>query len=363
MSARFGTFDSTIPIERASTPPAPWYVDPGFHDLEKRSVFRKTWQVVGRLDQLARAGDYISGECAGEPWVVVRSGDGELRAFFNVCRHHATCVASGDGNADRLVCPYHGWTYDLEGKLRKAPRMAGVQDFDRDRLGLVPMDVAAWGPFVFLRVERGGASLDDLMRPVDGKLNAGSLRFARRVEYELACNWKVYVDNYLDGGYHVEHLHRGLASQLDLDSYRTEIDGRVSLQLCGSPDGGSEGVAGDFSERIGEGAVYAFVYPNFMINRYGPIMDTNLVLPLGHDRTRVVFDYYFEPECSDEFIARSLAASDKVQEEDVDVCESVQRGLGSSAYDRGRYAPRVEQAAYHFHGLLAADVDAGAAAP
>jgi len=351
-------FDPAVPIERALTPPASWYTEPRFFEHERATVFRRTWQPAGRLDQLQNPGDYVAGEFAGEPFVVVRDGEA-LRAFFNVCRHHASCIVEGEGNLERFVCPYHGWTYDLDGRLRKAPRLGGVEDFQRDRHGLLPMQVATWGPLVCVRLDEEGPSLREWMAPLDGRIDCASLRFVAHVEYELACNWKVFVDNYLDGGYHVGHLHRGLAGQLDLDGYRTEIDGNISLQSCGAAReaDGSQGV--DFKERLDGGAVYAFVYPNFMINRYGPIMDTNWVVPFGHDRTLTVFDYFFEADRVDgdpEFVERSLEASDRVQQEDIAICERVQRGLRSSAFDSGRYAPGVEQAAHHFHRLLAHDL-------
>ncbi len=351
-------FDPSLPIERSRTPPASWYCDPALFDLERRTVFRRTWQGVGPLERLAGPGDYLSGEIVGEPFVVVRGADSELRAFFNVCRHHASCIVHGEGNVEQFVCPYHGWTYDLDGRLRKAPRLGGVRGFDRDSAGLVPLEVAAWGPLAFVRLASGSEPLAELLRPLDGRVEAAGLRFTARRTYEIACNWKVYVDNYLDGGYHVDHLHKGLASQLDLESYRTEIEGRVSLQICAAGgEGGGSGV--DFKARLGDGAVYAFVYPNFMINRYGPIMDTNWVLPLGAERTLTVFDYYFDARALESdplFAERSLAASDRVQQEDVEICESVQRGLRSSAYDTGFYAPTVEQAAHRFHCLLAEDL-------
>jgi len=357
MSSLLQRFDPTVPIERAATPPASWYIAEEFYELERAAVFRRNWQAVARADQLERPGDFVSGDLVGEPFVVVRDERGRLRGFFNVCRHHAACVAHGEGNASRLVCPYHGWSYDLDGRLRSAPRLAGVRDFDRERFGLKPVEVASWGPLVFLRLEPGGAPLDELMRPLDGRVETASLRFVARRSYQIGCNWKVYVDNYLDGGYHVGHLHRGLAAQLDLDSYRTELVDRISLQLCTSGGGGSTGI--DFEQRLGDGAVYAFVFPNFMLNRYGPILDTNWVLPLGPERTLTVFDYYFAQGHDDPaFVERSVAASDQVQIEDVEVCESVQRGLRSSAFDRGRYAPQVEQAAHHFHRLLAAELAA-----
>lgn len=348
-------FDPALPLERASTPPSSWYLDREVLALERESVFSRTWQAAARLDQLSAAGDYVAGEIAGEPYVVVRDGKDGLRAFFNVCRHHATCVARGAGNAERLVCPYHGWSYGLDGRLRSAPQLGRIEAFDRDAHGLIPMEVGSFGPLVFLRPRAGDASLCDHLRPLDGRIDFAGLRFVRRKRYEIDCNWKVFVDNYLDGGYHVSQLHRGLAARLDLADYATEIDGAVSIQSCRA--GGGAAVAEDFEERLGNGAVYAFVYPNFMINRYGPIMDTNWVLPLGPDRTLTIFDFYFEAGVAEDpaFVERSLSASETVQQEDIEICESVQRGLGSSAFDRGRYA-QMERAAHDFHCRLARDL-------
>jgi choline monooxygenase len=170
----------------------------------------------------------------------------------------------------------------------------------------------------------------------------------------------VYIDNYLDGGYHVAYLHRGLASQLDLASYGTELYERFSIQSGGgaAPRGASKrrSAGRDFAERIGDHVLYAWLYPNFMINRYGPMMDTNWVLPLGRDRTEVIFDYYFEEGKDAAFIERSLEASDVVQREDTDICEAVQRGLESRSYDRGRYSAEREMGEHHFHRLLAEDL-------
>lgn len=350
-------FDPSVPVERARTPPASWYTDPSFLELERERVFARSWQPAARLEQLTRAGDYAAGHLTGEPYVVLRDSADHLRAFFNVCRHHASCVAEGQGNATQLVCPYHGWTYDLDGKLRKAPSLGAVEEFDRNEFGLHPMDVGSWGPLAFVRPRADGPALKTLLSPLEGRIDFAPLRFFKRVEYELRCNWKVFVDNYLDGGYHVAQLHGGLASQLSLQSYRTEVVDRVSIQTCRS-DSSAGGGGTDFAERLRGGAVYAFVYPNFMINRYGPVMDTNWVLPLGPDRTLTIFDYYFDAEVFDDasFVERSLSASDLVQQEDVAICESVQLGLESSAYDRGRYAPTLEQAAHRFHCLLAEDL-------
>ena len=354
-------FDPAVPLEAAWLPPKSWYNDARFFDLERDTVFRNNWLIAARSDQFAKAGDFVAGAIAGEPYVVVRGEDGTLRAFYNVCRHHAAQVAVGAGCADSLVCPYHGWTYALDGRLLRAPELGAVKDFDREQFGLVPMRVGEWSGLVFISMAGEPRPLAADLTEVGARLRdmaVDKLRFVARRKYTLACNWKVYVDNYLDGGYHVSYLHKGLAGQLDLDSYQTEIFERYSIQSGAGAAAKKEGAPGsDFSERIGERVLYAWIYPNLMINRYGPMMDTNWVIPRGHDETEVIFDYYFTPETAADadFVAKSLAASDVVQVEDVEICESVQKGLGSSSYDQGRYSAKREHGEHHFHRLLAAD--------
>ncbi|MBI3925148.1 MAG: aromatic ring-hydroxylating dioxygenase subunit alpha [Armatimonadetes bacterium] len=351
-------FDPEVPIEEAVTPPSSWYIGPGFLEVERQTVFRRSWQAVGRLDQVPGNGDYFTGQFMGEPYVVVRDHGGVLRAFYNVCRHHAAGVAQETGSLEEFVCPYHSWTYRLDGRLKRAPRMGGVRCFDREEFNLIPLAVDSWGPLVFVHFGPEPSRLTEELRPLHRWLvetELEGLTFVARRTYELACNWKVYVDNYLDGGYHVDTLHRGLASQLDLSSYETRVEGRTCIQTVTSGGSGPE-VGCDFGERVGGGAVYAWVYPNLMLNRYGPVLDTNWTLPLGPDRCAVVFDYFFENPHDARFIDDCLKASHQVQEEDIEVCESVQRGLGSTAYQVGRYAPRVEMGEHHFHRLLASDL-------
>ncbi len=354
-------FNPTVPIENAWLPPSSWYTEPGVFEVERDTVFKNNWLIAAREDQLLNPGDFVAGRVANEPYVVVRGEDGTLRAFYNVCRHHAAQVMIGEGCTDSLVCPYHGWTYALDGKLTSAPELGGVRDFDRDCFGLTPMRVAEWGPFVFICMADEPESLADELTVLSTRLddmNMHGLHFVERRSYTLKCNWKVYVDNYLDGGYHVASLHKGLASQLDLSSYRTEIFDRYSIQSGAGAGVGNDGVDGDFAERIGDRVLYAWLYPNVMINRYGPMMDTNWVLPRGHDVTEVVFDYYFIQALGGdpEFVKKSLGASDVVQQEDIDICESVQTGLESSSYNKGRYSVKREMGEHHFHRLLAADI-------
>src|SRR5688572_8699563 len=202
------------PLEEASTIPSDWYTDSRVLDLERQTVFSGSWQVAARVEQLQETGRFVTCEMpSGEPIVLVRGTDGVLRGFFNVCRHHAAAVVSApEGTAANLRCPYHGWTYGLDGALKGTPDFAGVCGFDRAANGLVPVDVAEWEGWVLVRVERDGPSLPeflgaDLMAQLRA-LRLDRLAWVERRVYRLACNWKVFVDNYLDGGYHVPHLHK-----------------------------------------------------------------------------------------------------------------------------------------------------------
>jgi choline monooxygenase len=351
LSEEIDRFDPRVPIESAWTPPSSWYTAPDIHALECRAVLAATWQPVARLEQLQRPGDFVAGCLLGEPFVVVRGADDVLRAFHNTCRHKGREVVQGAGTAQELVCGYHAWTYDLAGKLRSAPRMAGIRDFDRERMSLPPLALETWGPWVFLDLSGSAPPLAPRLAELDARLadtDWQRLRFVERSTWTLACNWKVYVDNYLDGGYHIPHMHPSLDAQVDMSGYRTELFENYSIQ--------SAPPASRAGERIGQGALYARIWPNFMLNRYGPCLDTNYVVPLGPERCEVRYEFFFEERDGEEarrFIAQSIEQSAVTQREDIAICESVQLGLGSRGYDRGRYAPQVETGEHHFHRLLA----------
>jgi len=352
-------------LAQASTIPAEWYMDPRVLELERRTVFSRAWQPAGRIDQLGRRGQYVTCEtAAGEPIVLVRGSDEELRGFFNVCRHHAAAVATEPEGADtHLRCPYHGWTYSLEGELKGTPDFTGVCDFDRSSNGLVPVSTDVWEQWVFVRVEREGTSLAQFLGDdLTGRFGAhelGGLQWMERRSYSVDCNWKVFVDNYLDGGYHVPHLHKGLDSVLDYSTYTIENGDRFCLQSSPMVADGADARTG--AVRTGERALYLWVYPNFMINCYAGAMDTNLVIPRGPDRTEVIFDFFFADVKG---IARarhveSIAISEQIQQEDVAICASVQRGLHSRAYKAGRLSVRREAGEHLFHKLLYDDLTAG----
>ena len=364
------SYDPNAPLEQAATIPAAWYTDERIYDLELPAVFGNSWQFAARLDQLTLPGNYVTADVAGEPIVIVRGSDSILRGFYNVCRHHAAAVLTEpEGKANQLRCPYHGWTYSLAGELKGTPDFAGVCNFDRSTNGLVPIDLGEWEKWVFIRLRTFdpqaslqnllGAELIEQMRP----LKLQDLHWLERRHYTFDCNWKVFVDNYLDGGYHVPHLHKGLDSVLDYSNYQIENGKRFCLQWSPIVSEGAEAQTG--AVRKGERALYYWIYPNFMINWYDGAMDTNLVIPRGVDKTEVIFDFYF-PDVSDSARARNLASIEvgqRIQDEDVAICKSVQGGLNSRAYNAGRLSVRREAGEHLFHRLLYADlksaVDAG----
>ncbi|HXZ41328.1 MAG TPA: aromatic ring-hydroxylating dioxygenase subunit alpha [Terriglobales bacterium] len=358
------SYNDKAPLSEASTIPAPWYVDPRIAELEANTVFSKTWQMVGRIEQVEKPGQFVTANIAGEPIVVVRGNDDVLRAFYNVCRHHAAAVVTEPcGQASLLHCPYHGWNYGLDGSLKGMPEFDGVKNFDRRQNGLVPVKVETWEKFVFVNLDPKAVPLRDflggLMKRV-APLGVSKLHyFATRV-YDIACNWKVFVDNYLDGGYHVPHLHRGLSSVLDYKEYTIENEDRYCLQS--SPMVASHEDQATGATRKGDRAWYFWQYPSLMINCYEGYMDTNLVLPIDVDHCRVIFDFYFADvsEAQRAYNEQSVAVGARVQDEDLGICEAVQRGLKSRAYGAGRLSVRREAGEHLFHRLLAADLKAGA---
>lgn len=370
------SYDSEAPLEEALTIPASWYTDQNLYNLELQTVFSNSWHFAGRVDQVSEPGQYVTSDIAGEPIVVVRGTDGVLRGFFNACRHHAAAVMTEpEGKANQLRCPYHGWTYTLAGELKGTPDFSGVCNFDRAANGLLPVETAVWENWVFVRVgdtetnfssatngkpgndleQFLGTDLINQIRP----LGLEKLHWMERRHYQFDCNWKVFVDNYLDGGYHVPYLHKGLDSVLDYSNYTIENGSRFCLQSSPIVSVGAEPETG--AVRKGDRALYYWMYPNFMINLYDGVMDTNLVLPLSVDKTEVIFDFYF-PDVSEAARERnraSIEVGQRIQDEDVSICRSVQRGLNSRAYNAGRLSVRREAGEHLFHRLLHADLKAG----
>jgi len=343
------------PLEHAHALAAPLYRDPAVLALEQRVVFGQSWQLAAPADALSGSGDHAVTEFGTTPVILVRGDDGVLRAFHNVCRHRGGPLALKDGRgAKALHCKYHGWTYTLGGQLRSAPEMQSAANFDVSRICLPQARAEQWQALVF------GALSDEVPLLTDVLLGIAQqapgtfgrpLKFQRRVSYELDCNWKVYVDNYLEG-YHLPHIHPVLNKMLDYRSYTTEVARWHSLQHSPIEDAGP-----DTTNIYGQGgAYYYFIYPNTMLNCLPGRLQTNRVLPLGVDRCRVDFDYYYpaDPTDVDELRRREKdqTFSDEVQAEDAAICAAVQKGLASGSYETGRLCPKREAGVKHFHDLL-----------
>jgi choline monooxygenase len=356
-------YNAGAPLAEASTIPAPWYTDSRIAELEAQTVFSKTWQMMARVDQVEKPGQFVTATVAGEPIVAVRGNDGILRGFYNVCRHHAAAVVTERcGQASLLHCPYHGWNYGLDGVLKGMPEFDGVKGFERQQNGLVPVKCDVWEKFVFVNLDPQAAGLGGFLGGLAARvapLGVSKLHYFESRTYDIHCNWKVFIDNYLDGGYHVPHLHKGLSSVLDYKQYTIENQDRFCLQS--SPMVGSQADAATGATRKGDRAWYFWQYPNLMINCYEGYMDTNLVLPIDVDHCRVIFDFYFADtgEAARAYNQQSVAVGARVQDEDLDICEAVQRGLKSRAYGAGRLSVRREAGEHLFHRLLAADLKAG----
>ena len=345
-------------IARAETIPARLYVDPVYLALEEERIFGRTWQPVGHSATVSEHGAFMTADVAGESVVVVRDGD-VLRGFHNICLHRAGPVASGCGKRNSLQCRYHGWTYRLDGQLMRAPEMEGSEGFDRDAMHLMPVQVATWGPLVFanldLKAPSLGHFLEDLPQRTE-QFQPAAMRHVMRKSWTIACNWKVYVDNYLEG-YHLPMVHPGLHRELDYDQYRVEPHRYWSLQHAPlrpiRGDGGDRQYTPAGNQ---DDAQYYWLFPNVMLNIYQGQMQTNTVTPLGVDACEVTFEWFSTnpPATPDEHLAwnRLIAFSDEIQAEDIEICERVQKNLRSRSYDRGRYSAARENGVHHFHSLV-----------
>lgn len=346
-------------LSRARTIPARWYQDPEILVLEREKIFLNTWQAVGRADFVRKNGDYFVCEIQGEPIVVARGNDGLLRAFSNVCRHRAGPVATDAGNRTSLQCRYHGWTYGLDGKLLAQPEFEGVQDWDKSKVSLPSFPLETWGPLIFVHLGTDPIPLRDMFGNIPSEVEANGfsidqLKFAERRDYTIQCNWKVYIDNYLEG-YHIPMVHPGLFKELDYERYRVNTFRYYSAQ--DAPMKPTQ--AADHDRRYAgakTAALYYWIFPNLMISVYPDHLHSTVVLPLGADKTLTIFEWFFRKFDSDEQHSASrktIKFTEEVQQQDIAICEAVQRGLQSHTYDQGRYSVKRENGVHHFHLLLA----------
>ncbi|MBV1908763.1 MAG: aromatic ring-hydroxylating dioxygenase subunit alpha [Kangiellaceae bacterium] len=325
-----------------------------FLKFEQKAIFEKQWQLVGHVSQLKNTGDQFVVKVGKYPLVIVRNEDNGIRALHNVCRHRAGPVATGKGNSKVLRCKYHGWTYQLDGQLRSAPEMQSTPNFEVCQHKLPEAFVEIWQGFIFASIDKPDVDIEHLLANIVETIkpiNLENFSFSHRDEYIIDCNWKVYMDNYLEG-YHLPHVHPGLNKLLDYRSYDTKLFEWYSYQY--SPLENESNNQADIY--YGEGSAHYYcIFPNLMLNILPGRLQTNIILPEGHQKTKILFDYYYadlESESTKKLIKKDTEFSDEVQQEDIDICEKVQVGLNSGSYQAGRLCSKREMGVLHFQNLV-----------
>src|SRR5712692_1100680 len=345
-------------ISRAWSIPAPFYADPAVFELEKAKIFARTWQVVGHRNQVANVGDFFTTELLGEPLLLVRGAQSDLRGFYNVCRHRAGPPAEGCGSRKLFRCGYHGWTYGLDGKLISAPEFEGVQEFRREEFTLAPVRAEEWSNLILVNLDPDAEtlrkSLGELPKQVE-RFGFERMKLFERRPYDMKCNWKTYVDNYLEGS-HLPSVHPGLNRELDYNAYTVEPYERHVRQF--SPIRGAQ--PGDATPRRYQESAenlttdYFWIFPNWMLNCYPDNVSLNIVLPLDAERSLAIFEWYLPEKELDSAAAKaSMEFSHQIQMEDVGICETVQKNLHSRSYQRGRYSIKQEKGVHAFHRMYA----------
>jgi phenylpropionate dioxygenase-like ring-hydroxylating dioxygenase large terminal subunit len=345
-------------IADGRTIPFDWYSDPAVLRLERERIFRRAWQYAGRADQLAEPGAFFTCDLGGIPIVVVRDDEGGLRAFLNVCRHRGSLVCEGEGKRASLQCPYHAWTYGLDGSLRAAPRSERVPGFDKESLGLVSVPVEAWGPFVFVNPDAEAEPLAETLGELPALVAAsgvdlGSLRFLKRASgAEYAANWKVCSENFLEC-YHCQVAHPGFSKVVDVsvDAYVLEESRMFSSQY--GPV--REAWKGDFDPRGPiERGQFHFLWPNLTLNMMPgqPNLSIGPIVPTGPETTARFLDYFVGPDVEQAWIDEMLEFDDQVGAEDRILVERVQKGLRGGGVEHGRLMGDSERLIAHFQSLL-----------
>lgn len=333
----------------ARTPPSAWYTQPEMHGRDLECILGRSWQYAGAAAALATPGASLQVTIAGQPVVLIHDADAGLRGFYSVCQHRGGPLVFRCDKAAFFQCRYHGWTYNLDGTLRGTPQFDRDETFDADRHSLKPVRLVDWQGMLFVCLDESVAPFHSFVEGVEvlvSPLEVGSKRFHCRETYPVDCNWKVYVDNYLEA-YHVPHVHPEYAKTLDFANYREEVYPWWSVQRSGF-----SGEKGYYAE-LGEGSelFYFMLWPNTMLNVAAGRLQVNKVVPVAHNRCEVIFDYYYS-NASATVVAEDCKVSARIQAEDAEICAAVQKGLESPAYDSGCYSNRRELALAAYHQLI-----------
>jgi choline monooxygenase len=340
----------TTGVEHLETLPASWYRDRDVYECERRDVFAREWLAFARADQVAAPGTYAARVLAGYPLVVLRDEGGALHGFHNVCRHRAgPLVADGEGTCrGGLVCRYHGWSYRLDGSLLRARDFGRGDDgslLDAGVLGLWPVQVATWAGLLWVNLDVAAPALDRDLASFVAEADAFPLeQFAFRGERSevIECNWKTYVDNYLEG-YHIPLVHPTLMREIDASRYRVDTRDRFCIHSAPARDG---------ARNLGK---WMWRWPNVALNCYPDGMNLERIEPIDHRHTRIVYTYFFasaDDAADDATVDATMAVSATTLAEDRAICEAVQRNLDAGVYETGTLSPKHEAGLAQFHQLV-----------
>ncbi|NMM43445.1 Rieske 2Fe-2S domain-containing protein [Rhodospirillaceae bacterium KN72] len=339
------------------------YIDPKWFDADQRHIIAKTWQWVCHIEKLRDAGMYVTAYIAGQPIAVVRGRDGVLRAFYNVCKHRAHELLSGEGRTSTIVCPYHAWVYKLDGSLARARHTEHLIDFAPDEICLDEIQVEEFCGFVFINLDPTAPSLKAQSGDLESEIlhwapDIGNLTFGHRLSYDIKSNWKNVVDNFLEC-YHCPVSHKDFCTLVDMDSYKVTTHGIYSSHMADAGQGTNS--AYDVSKATVRTHAVWWLWPNTCLMRY-PGRSSMIVLniiPAGPDRTLETYDFFLETPDADDMEKEAIRYLDEVlQVEDINLVESVQRGMNTPAFDQGRIVDdpagsgQSEHALHHFHGLV-----------
>lgn len=353
------------------TLPARFYTDPAIYEAEKAAIFYRSWWCAGHRSQLPTLGSYLTTEIHEQGVLVTRDADGVLRAFYNVCQHRGHELAQGRGQAKMLACPYHAWTYNLDGTLRTARLTKSMPDFRACDFALKPVRVEEFCGFVFVNLDPDAVPLAEQTGDLEREIRTYAPRidemvYVHRHTYDVRANWKVMVDNFLEC-YHCHAAHKDFIDLVDMDSYRSIINGSYVSQIAETPKT-LNGRAYSFKPgEVDFGYAGWYLWPNLTIWIYPgeANISTLIMIPKGPDRTVEYLDWFLPTTTISKQVADAMTYMDKtLQPEDIGLCESVQKGLKSRGYNQGRFVidpahPEIsEHAAHHFQRLVADALEA-----
>jgi len=315
------------------------YRDPAVFERERVAIFAKTWQFLALESDLVRPGDYVAEILAGYPVLVVRDERAGLRGHHNVCRHRAgPLVGDTKGHCDReLVCRFHSWRYGFDGRLIDPTGFGPAEGFDPADFGLFPIRVETWRGFVFVNLDLDAAPLAEVLRPLDELLGAEIRRPTRlRDRHPVGCNWKVFVENYLDG-YHQEGIHPALAAEAGAQRHEVHLRGDIAFYQAPTQDDAAE-------------SLWAWVWPNLGVSLYRGVLTLEAFRPEGPGRT--VIDHVFLDEPEDPGVDAAILNAERITEEDAWISERVQQNLDAGVFRQGVLSPLHEAAVARFQARV-----------